>query len=240
MVEVVINGRTETFVAVFPDLYPYFRFEVLGLDLGLGHHQNPLTGTLCLIGRATEQWRVTDTLAAFLTERLPRTLQAGATDDPAAVADQEQHQAEPFSDYYPYQMSTVLMVDSAWDLSGVDRGSFEARVDVDREGRIRGGVVGVVDEKDVLVAEGPSEWDRLFETRMRGRWARVQAPIVESDPASARLQATSADPWLHGYRWNSVGRTLVDIVGVIFPEEVGWREIGDGWVFLVSLARPRR
>jgi len=237
---VVINNRTETLVALFPDLYPYFRFEVFGPDVGLSHHQNPMTGAFCLIGRATQEWRVTDTLAAFLTERLPRTLQAGGAEDVTGVEEEEQHQAEPFSDYYPYPASAVLLVDSGWDLSGAARGSFDARVMGDSEGRIRGAVLRVVDEEGSLIAQGPTEWEGLFEIPLRGRWIRLPAPLREADASMARLQAAEADPWLQGYRWTSAGRNLIDIAGVVFPEEVGWRETGDGWVFLVSLARPRR
>lgn len=224
----------------FPDLYPYFRFEVQGPDLGLGHHQNPFTGVLCLIGRATEQWRVTDTLADYLTTRLPLTLEVGSSEDSAAVAGQEQHQAEPFSDYYPYLLSTVLMVDSGWELGEATRGSFEAAVTADPEGRVRGVVLQVRDELGSVLGETPEELGRLFAARIRGRWVRSPTAISENDPEAARDQLTQIDASLRTFQWQRVGPRPIDIVGVVFPEEVAWRETGDGWAFLVSVGRPRR
>src|SRR5215203_2732352 len=49
--------------ATFPDLYPYFRFEVVAPELQLAHHQNPLSGGLCLLGREGGNWDPTCTLA---------------------------------------------------------------------------------------------------------------------------------------------------------------------------------
>ena len=85
---------------IFPDLYPYFRFEIYAHDLVLPHHQNPFSKNLCMIGRRTENWHIKDTLASFLLERLPKVLKAGKSTDCEEVEGVEQHQAEPISDYY--------------------------------------------------------------------------------------------------------------------------------------------
>lgn len=47
------EGHALELEAVFPDLYPFFRFEVKGLNLELPRHQNPFNKNLCLIGRST-------------------------------------------------------------------------------------------------------------------------------------------------------------------------------------------
>ena len=235
-----MGERLEKFEVTFPDLYPYFRFEIAGPDLGLGHHQNPFSGALCLVGRATEEWRVTDTLASFLTTRLPLTLEAGASDDPAAVADREQRQAEPFSDYYPYLSSTILMVDSGWELGEATHGSFEAAVGIEGEGHVRGVVLEVRDERGSLLGKTGGDLGRLFAESIRGRWVRSATAILEGDPVAARERVAQMNPSLGQFRWQRVGRRFVDIVGVLFPEEVRWRELGEGWLFLVTLGRPRR
>ncbi len=239
-VQLEVGERLEKFEVTFPDLYPYFRFEIAGPDLGLGHHQNPFSGALCLIGRATEEWRVTDTLASFLTTRLPLTLEAGASEDPAAVADREQRQAEPFSDYYPYLSSTILMVDSGWDLGEATHGFFEAAVGIEGEGQIRGIVLEVRDERGSLLGTTAGALGRPFAGRIRGRWVRSATAIPEGDPVAARERAAQMEPSLRQFQWQRVGRRFVEIVGVVFPEEVRWRETGDGWLFLVSLGGPRR
>jgi len=92
--------KTGKLRVVFPDLYPYFRFEVYAPELELAHHQNPFTKSLCMIGRSTENWHVGDTLAAFLMERLPQVMLTGTSDNVTDVEGIEAPQAEPFSDYY--------------------------------------------------------------------------------------------------------------------------------------------
>ncbi len=46
-----LNGQTVELIAVFPDLYPYFRFELIGPGLDLPHHQHPFGKALCMVGR---------------------------------------------------------------------------------------------------------------------------------------------------------------------------------------------
>src|SRR5688572_6916622 len=51
-----VDGETIKLIATFPDLYPFFRFEVSAPELDLKHHQNPFTKGLCLIGRSSDNW----------------------------------------------------------------------------------------------------------------------------------------------------------------------------------------
>src|SRR5437773_1043048 len=44
--------------ARFPAFYPYQRFELYAPDLALPHHQNPFAKNLCMIGQASENWRI--------------------------------------------------------------------------------------------------------------------------------------------------------------------------------------
>ena len=226
-------------MVTFPDHYPYFRFEVESSALSLGHHQNPFSGALCLIGRQTDQWHVSDTAAAFLTSRLPKTLAAGTSDAPDEVAGQEQDQAEPFSDYYSYLSGTMLMVDGSWRLDARG-GSFDAGMTGDAGGRIRGIVLRVRDAHGTVLTEAPRSIDRLFQQRIVGRWIRSESAIVENDANVLRERLTDIDPSLRKPRLVGVGGKRVDVLAVVFPEEVAWRQTGDGWLFVVSVMRPRR
>ena len=57
-----VNGEILELVAHYPELYPYFRFQVFATNLNLPSHQDPFQGTLGLIGRSTWNWHTTDTL----------------------------------------------------------------------------------------------------------------------------------------------------------------------------------
>lgn len=234
-----VDGRETPVIVTFPDHYPYFRFEIQASTVALDHHQNPFTGSLCLIGRATEQWNVGDTAAEFLTSRLPQTLHAGESHERDEVAGQEQHQAEPLSDYYSYLPSTMLVVDGSWN-PDTKRGSFDAAVTADSTGRIRGAVLRLTDESGVTIAEADSKVARVFDESLRGRWVRSESAIIENDANIIREDAATIDPSLRRPQFVRVGSKRVDVLGVIFPEEVGWRDVGHGWLFVVSVMVPRR
>lgn len=228
-----VDGRRLELVATYSDLFPYFRFEVHGDDLGLPHHQHPFGGNLCLIGRSTENWDVDDTLADFLTSRLPRTLSAGASESAAEVAGVEEHQAEPFSDYYPYPLSTVLLVDGGWEIRGPGGRLTVGLEEVSVPGMVRGAVLEVQDEAGRVLASADAAIREIYPIKTAGRWIRSPAAIREGNASSfidalSPLQGRLAAPL-----WQRVGSARIDIVGVIFPEEVAWREASDGWVFVV-------
>ena len=107
------EGERLPLVVTYPELYPYFRFEVTASTLSLPYHQHALGKNLCLIGRGTHHWRTTDTVAGLLREQLPVVLRAGQSSDADSVRGLEQEQAEPFSDYYPCAPG-IVVIDGAW------------------------------------------------------------------------------------------------------------------------------
>jgi hypothetical protein len=110
-------------VATFPDLYPYFRPEVKAPALDLAHHQHPFAKNLCLLGRSTANWTTADTLAGILHSQLGTTIRDGAADPPpgpARDALDEEHQGEPYSDYYSYAAGVMLLVDGGWSIDPAD------------------------------------------------------------------------------------------------------------------------
>lgn len=227
-----VEGRTVEFTAVFPHAYPWFSFELFAADLGLGHHQNPFAGNLCLLARPGHDWRPSDYVAKFLQEQLPAVVAAGLAMDSSTVASVEAHQAEPLSTYYDYFPGAVVLIDSAWTIPAGDAGSLQ--LGVEGVEPLRGAVVQV--RGKTTLAADPAFRDR-FPTSLAGRWFRVHEPILEQHAEGflARLRAVA--PEAGQPRWVTVGRTEVDVVAVIYPEEIAWRTPGDGWVFLVR-TRP--
>jgi len=234
-----VNGERLKLQARFPPVYPYTRFEVFAPSLDLPRHQNPFVKNLCLIGRATWNWDVDDTLAAFLLDRLPKVLQAARANDPADAAALEEHQAEPLSAYYPYAPNAIVLVDSAWTIDpAVSQGELVLGVKSFNKSLINAAVLSIRDGAGRRLAEADPAIDRVYgRTTISARWVRALEPIRKYQAREflrilCGLQSSLERPRRNG----SLG---ADIVGVVFSEETGWRKRGDSWVFLIRVPVER-
>lgn len=226
-----VDGEELDLVAVFPDLYPYFRFEVYAPHLDLPRHQQPFGKSLCLIGRATANWRTTDTLAEFISKRLPQMLRVARTADSIEASESEEHQGEPFSDYYAYQPGAVVLVDSDWRIPDAARRG-QCIIGLQADDPLRAALLRV-DNDGTVLAEAHPAITQLFARSVPGRWIRVDHPIHENDSRRFEAAVTRAWPELAMPQWNRVRESRLEVVAVTFPEELTWRQIGAGWVFLV-------
>ena len=229
-----VDGEPLRLIATFPDLYPYFRFEVAAPDLKLPHHQHPIGKNLCLIGRATRNWDSDDTLAAYVRERVPLALHAGRTADPAAAAGVEEPQAEPFSDYYPYLAGASVLVDSGWALDpAIPDGRLIVGIEGSASRLLRGVILEIRDAAGrLLVAADPALAAR-YRRRVPARWVRSPSPISAETIEQFLGDLAKRDGRLARPSWQTINSVRLDVIGVVFPEETGWRRTGDGWVFLV-------
>lgn len=234
-------------LATFPDLYPYFKPEVQAPALVLSHHQNPFAKNLCLVGRSTDNWNVHGTLASLLSEQLAKTLRAGSADPSAGLRAgdlDEEPQAEPFSDYYPYMPAAMFLIDGGWNIPPEDRsGQFSLEVAGPMPPDPACGVQTVGAVSEVLDTDGnflataqPRLVSMVRGLTLRGRWTRLDEP-VRSDCGRALWDAAAqADGW-ETSRSNVAGCTI-QLRALLFPEEVAWRQAGQGWLFVVRVSRP--
>lgn len=249
----LVDGEPTEVEATFPDLYPEFRFEVTSRHLQLDRHQHRLGGNLCLIGRGTENWDYDDTLATYLTQKLPDLLR---TVHDGAGSPGEEPQAEPESDYFNYEPGSAVVLDGAWSIpEGVAAGTVEISLlsPLPGDGSPLRGVALHVRGSDgsVLFRAHP----RLHEILARSptitaRWVRLSSlPDAYGDAAAFRehLRVALGLPPERGLL-NPDSANAIELVAAVFPEEHAWPDQrGDGWVFVVSQrtrkgkrARPRR
>ena len=227
-------------IVSFPDTYPYTRFEAIAVDLELPHHQNPIAKNLCLIGRSTRNWDVTDLCGDLIAEQLPRVLEAGNTTERDAAGAIEQRQAEPFGNYYWYPRDAMLLVNGAWSVEpGVKAGELVLQVDPATFGTLRGAVLQVLDEHGVVLAQADSRISACFPQKLKGAWVRTAAPIAALHGDEFFRALVAQCPELVKRPLKQFGHWHIDVVGVLFPEEAAWREIGDGWVFVVRVKDDR-
>lgn len=245
-------------IARYPDLFPFFRPEVYGEDLSLPRHQNPFEKTLCLIGRRSHNWSPSNTLAELLVEKFPEILRVAEDPSSSHAASVEEHQGEPISDYYsPLCLpGSYLLIDSSWTLDReVKSGTFTVRYTVgeiqledghDRTAlpRIRGVIESVWSEDNMKLAVWSGEISHEFTKTARCKWARfdeiVDSPMRHArDVRDAIASKSGVIPPRPDVGKRSKSKAEREIVGVVFPEELGWRSEGDGWLFVLSIPRGK-
>jgi hypothetical protein len=236
-----LNGKRYEFEARFPPFYPYTRFEVYAPHLALGRHQNPFQGNLCLIGRGSQNWDLNDTLAAFIRERVPLLLRVAEDVKGTAAATLEEPQAEPITAYYPYAPGSMALVDSSWTVdSNLSGGDLLFGVQELTDKSIHGAVLQVRDSNGRSIAEADPLIQKLYGVhQILGRWVRMSEPVLEQSPREFLDRVVTAHPALGTPKWASAGTHKLELVGVLFPEEITWRNFANAWVFAVRRSAER-
>lgn len=228
-----IDARKLNLVVRFPDVYPYFRFEIYAPELKLDHHQNPFEKNLCMIGRATSNWSTSDTLAKYITSRLTKVIQAGESTDPYISKQLEEEQGEPISHYYAYAPNHFALIDSSWSIDpSVYKGVLTLGIDKFNSNGLNFAVLTVKDnDKNILVQAEP-EISNLYPDKIEGKWVRSYQPIIENNQNRFFNHLLELDRTLDLNNKNILLRKIL-IIGILFPEEVSWRDNKDGWLFFI-------
>jgi len=203
--------------------------------LKLQHHQNPFSKNLCLIGRSTENWHTKYTLASFLTEQLPQVIKAGQCDDPQEVTEIEEHQAEPFSDYYTYQPGSAVIVDGGWKINKNCRfGTVRIGITSLSTTILKGIALEVCDINGNTVAEFDSRLKSIFMGDVfTARWCRLTEPPQTLDPSKIFFHLRDEDPYKNRIVSYPVDGGRLQIRAALIPEEVNnWRQLDSGWIFV--------
>lgn len=259
--EVPVEREMLPLVAIFPDNYPFFGVQVEAPTLDLAHHQHPFGKALCLLPRSTWYWNpATDGLARLLRERLVLVLQAGSTSDPASAAAVEEHAPEPFSDYYPYEGNSLVLVAAGENgrarvPTGVNTGFIVLGIEGAQAGDniphrpLRGALLEVRDENGTVLLSAPDALSNRYTLRIEGRWSRLAEPVrgVALGDVSAAVYAAAEASDRPGTRPRAYrlqqgvaqGNVQMRVRAALFPEEHRWRgevnSLGDGWAFAVRM-----
>jgi molybdopterin/thiamine biosynthesis adenylyltransferase len=244
-----LNGRRVSATATFPAYYPDFRVRVDAEPLGVGHHQNPLSGNLCLLGRSGDVWQPKSmNLAYLLGEQLERLLTTEEEGRDFVTPDWEDPQAEPYSAYYPYFPNGAVLVDGGWEISrSVDHGKlicgFLPPGDVTSVTLkddtsfplIRCAVLKVYNPAGQVIAEADAALREIYTSTFEARWIRRNSPLQSEDPKPAFTDAKRIlrPQLLTAWKGITVEGGVAKLLGILFPEETGHRLTGEGWVFAV-------
>lgn len=219
--------------ATFPAFYPYFRPAVILHDHLLPRHQNPFTGDLCLLDRPTAEWDPDWTLARLLEEQVPKVLREGAITDPDAMREGEQ--AEPVTDFYTYKEGTSFLIDPPSSLAAItsDRsGRLLVGLKKDTDVWLRGAVLQIQTEDREIISELDAGIAEQYPYRIGVHWVRFDKP-----PNPASIEVAVHKQFQHlltkPQNFKKVQGGRVDVLGIVFPEEVEPGRFHDGWLFRV-------
>ena len=228
-------------IVTFPDLYPFFRFEVKAPTLDLPLHQNPFHKNLCLIDRPTENWHTTDTVATLLLPQLPKLLQTARQTDRKKVVGIEAQHAEPYSAYYPYFPGSTVLVQSEWDLGDETCGRLQigltAQVETNTKYPLRGVVLKVFNNGNKVLAEAdPALGNLTIKKTVDARWVRTQTQGLPGTEEAFFDHIQERDLRSTQLKQNKLSAGCLSIYAAVFPEQHKWRdESGLGWVFVCRM-----
>lgn len=243
LIEYPNDDGTLRLVGIYPDLYPFFRPEVIAPDLALVRHQQPVSKALCLIGRRTSKWYAEDTLATLLRDQLPHLLPLIAGEPVEAVVAVEEPQGEPASDYYNAEapQESFLLFDGSWSIDpSVSQGTFQASIrKVARDGKPELTVQGHIMKVSAMDGRVLAEWEgpRLpgMPESVEGRWLRADQPLLGDINRVLDGLGDERQQWLKNERRWPNQRHLA-LSAVLFSEEVQHRTFADGWMGIQWLA----
>lgn len=213
----------------FPDSYPYFPFDIVSATFPGGRHKDPYSGLLCLLKDPTQNWRTDDTLASILKTQIAAIVEAH--ERPETAEDLEAHEGAQITGQFGYLPGTIVFIGD-WEIPE-DHVYGQLRIgrlpSINKNAPLRGAVLAVQDAKGNAIASLDDSLVRRFPNGFKARWGRLPAPPSSIDGEEVLREAME--------RWPEIKKPKFDggpdVVGLIFPEEVSYREYRENWVFVV-------
>lgn len=236
IVQYPIDGEIHDLTVMFPDLYPYFMFEIFGPTFPHGRHRDPYSGLLCTLSGPQQNWKTTDTLAGFLGTQVKNVVQVHR--DPENAKALEAHEGAQATGYFRYKQMTVVFT-GEWSIPAeyaYGKLIIGLEPDNDPNQALRGVVLEVLDAHGNSIARIDEAIANRHEVKLTGRWTRLSAP-----PSSANGEAILSEAIAI---WSAIKTPHFkggpDVVGLLFPEETDYQEYTENWVFVVRIKVPDR
>lgn len=237
--------------------HPYGRPSVGTADLKLARHQDPFSGTLCLLTQEAGQWLPGEKAADLIASQLPKAMKAAdahSEDKAEEAVSLEEHAPDPLTTYFDHQCDrdSIVLYDAgllappgAWGPA-----TFAARE------RPTGGVEIMLQAlkptKGLWVAPPFAPWTETEPVQTwAGRWVRLR-PEATSDLASLAAQVDAiVSKGGAGPKAKPAGAKKAtqapELTVILFDEEIEYGRVGVGCLFLyrdpggkLALVRGRR
>jgi ubiquitin-protein ligase len=228
------NGAPYPLRVEFPAFYPFTRPMVYAEASLFRWHQNPYGKNLCLLGRTAENWSPTYTLAQHLSEQMPKLIESNGTQDHNKAADLEELQAEPFTVFLQYQINSSMLVLQNLSPTERSKGTFLAAC-LPFDGTFRGAISCLRDDQSKqLIGISDSVTAAMHFTKMiHGKWYRMGAKPLTASAQDFLRQLEASHPGVRARNWTTHRDRKFEVIGVLLPEEEGWRTAGESILFLI-------
>lgn len=217
--------------AEFPDYYPFFRFEVFAPELDLPKHQNPIAKNICLIGRRTENWDSSSTLADFIINQLPKVLNSQNKNSEVS----EEPQGEPVSEYFRYLQNYIVYIDSLWNIdNSIESGFLSIGIN---DSPARAVILNIFDNNKKQIATFSDGMEKMFLKKIETKWVRCSQLFYTDDAKIFYDNLSKSHPEIQGLKWVKTKDFKYRYLGVVFSEEVQMDEYSDGWMFILMVRK---
>lgn len=236
-VQYPLDGQVHDLTVYFPPNYPYCPFEITAPTFPGGRHKNPNGGHLCLLKNPQTTWSVKDLLADFLKTQVAKIAEAHR--NPGEAGTLEAHEAAQATGYYSYHPGTIVFTGD-WQLpQEIHRGYLLLGLPAKNSNEgLRAAVLEVRDENNNVLGSLDESIRHRYPGTAICRWVRLAAP-PSFEIENALLEANKVWPEVRNPRFDSG----LDVVGLLFPEEVEYQRFHENWVFAVRqkirLEKPR-
>jgi molybdopterin/thiamine biosynthesis adenylyltransferase len=231
-----LSGSIHDLIAVFPDTYPYFPFEISSPTLHGGRHKNPYNDTLCLLQDPHKNWNSFDTLAGIINTQVSKIIEANLHPEKAVCL--EAHEATQITGQLHYPTGPMLFTGD-WQIpqeSNYGYMSIGIENTTDPNILVRGAVLEVLDKKkNALAAIDPSISSR-YKQKFVGRWVRLPSAPSSTDPEHILSEAITQWPELATPKFNGAP----DVVGLLIKDEVQYGEFDENWVFIARVKKETK
>ena len=233
IVEYPLDDVIHELLVVYPDNYPYFPFDISSKSFPDGKHKDPFSGALCILQNPHTNWRVDDTLAAFLNTQIPKISVAHQAPQDAALV--EAHEAAQITGYFQYEPGSAVFTGDWHIPENVDRGTILIGIDrySDPNTVMRGAVLEVQGSDQSALATIDDRLRNHYGKPIKGRWLRLPHPPKSSRPDQILSEVIKVWPNLKSEYFNHGP----DVIGILMPEEVQYKQHHENWIFLVRRKR---
>lgn len=239
--------------AEFPDSYPVFRPEVFATNLQLPRHQNPVVKNLCLLPRPSQYWDVSKTIGEYLKDQLPKAIAKGNIIDQDEIAQDENEQAEPVSEFYAQFCNFVVAADvpddeteipTSKDQQVIDSGTFlfkaseptanfEFGAPNDERNIMRLMIQEWRDRNGKVIKTTNLSLPSMGNALKVGAWFRLDAIGALDEKAYAKILDATKKVIKKPDPIKFKDGTITYVAGITFPEEVTKGKLSWGWLFVL-------
>lgn len=224
--------------------HPCGRPSIATSDLALSRHQDPFSGTLCLLTQETGQWLSGETAADLIAAQLPRAIEAAEAHDSGRAGEAaglEEHAPDPLTTYFSHQCDrdSIVLYDADLRVPPGDWGPAAFTV----RDRPTGGTEIVLrtlkPTRGLWLANPFEPWPEPAPVpAAAGRWVRLRPDATADLERLAKQAAAIIDRDQSGPRSKAMsGRAATapgtpELTVILFDEEVEYGREGSACLFL--------